>query len=83
MNRKRARVVFSEAISSNCDIYEANFRNFEELHNAGVRHELAVGVIGLLCEARYNFRCQFKLEITSHDLFGTNDMDNFSELAKS
>lgn len=75
--------VFSEAMNSVCQVYEAKFRKFEGLYEASAGEVLAVSVNALLCDALYNVAGQSELENRSHEVFGAHDRENFGDLAKA
>lgn len=71
-----------EAINSVCYIYDADFCDLEELHQAGAEEELAKWVYFVLCARTYNVKRQSELENIIHDASELNDMDDFCDLAK-
>lgn len=70
---KQSIEVLSQAMDSDRYIFDANFRDFEELSKAGAVTKLVVFVDLLLCNPAYNVRRQSDLKNTSHDFFRPNE----------
>lgn len=79
---KWAIQVLTEATSSVCYIYDADFTDLEELLEADAREILPEAVNSLLWDLPYNVRCPKDLENAIQDAFGPIGMDNFCDLAK-
>lgn len=78
---KRAVEVLSEPMNSVSYIYGAVFCDLEELYGAVSGEKLAESVDFLLCDPPCNVRLLSELGNISHDVFGRNDMDDFSDMA--
>lgn len=79
---KKAVEVLGEAMTSVYCIYHADFRDLEELREAGKGETLAKSVHFLLCGPPYDLRRQSGLENTIPDVFKPNEMDDFCDPTK-
>lgn len=64
----------SGTMNSASYIYEADFYDHEEPHEARARVELAESVFFLLCDSLYNVMRQSEVKTTSHNIVSLNDM---------
>lgn len=74
--------MLSEAINSAFYIYEANFRDLEELNGAGAEGEPAMSVDFLLYDPSDKVRSHSKFRNKGHDAFELNDTGDFCNLTK-
>lgn len=79
---KRATEVLGEPRNSVSCIYDDDFRDYAEPHEADGGKRVTDSLHLLLCNPPYNMTHQSKLESTDHDIFEPNDVDDFCDLAK-
>lgn len=74
---KQAMEVLDEPMNSVYYMYDADFCDIAELHEAGGEEELVDSVYFLPCDPAYNLSRQNEWENTTHDVFGPNFMEYF------
>lgn len=74
--------MLTEERNSFCYIYGAEFCDFKDHHEVDAGEKVMDSVDLLLSHTAHNVSCLSNLENTSHEIFLSNDMDDFCDMTK-